>query len=85
MGSPILIIPPTIVAVVLVALGVATIGLCNGNVALVWFGLAALAIAGTAAMLAAFKIAGVGLVVGALCLAAGLLSMTAGCSFMFQI
>jgi len=85
MGSPILIIPPTILAVAFIAFGAATLGICDGDVALVWFGFAALVIAGTAAMLAAFKIAGVVLVIGGLCLLVGLLSMPVGCTFAFQI
>jgi hypothetical protein len=85
MGSPILVIPPALVAIAFVAFGVATLDLCDGNVALVWFGLAAFAVAGSAALFTSFRFAGVAFVVGLLCVATGLLSHPAGCTFMFQI
>ena len=81
MGSPLVVGPPLILAFVFVALGVLAFGGCNGDVSLVWFGLAALLGALVGGLFAAVRVAGGLAIFGLLCIAVGLLAMPTGCSF----
>jgi hypothetical protein len=81
MGSPLVVGPPLAVALLFVALGILVFSQCNGDVSLVWFGLAALLGALVGALFGAVRLAGGVAIFGLLCILVGLLAMPFGCSF----
>ena len=77
----VILVPLTILAVVLVVIGLATFGQCNGNFALVWFGLTAIVFGLITALFGGFRLLGFSVILALILIAIGVANIhTGGCS-----